>query len=426
MNLLNRSDRAALSLERGNTAAYIAQNAAYSALLTLISNSIIQNYFLSRGMSTGQIGIIGTVGNIANTIGYFMLSSAGGSFERFSRYKKALAFSNIGFLIIPICIFLFTMWPRANTHTVFMIYCVIIALQSFCISFFAILSFTLPLRIINKKHVGRLLGVCGAVGGAAALGIGFLTSALMQLSDIGTAMRIITLMAIAFIVVSSVITVFFKEYKEDGDWQEETDEKTGISPLKAFASMCRLKSFRVLTPPNICRAAAAGAVYLLSASGILRFSEVKGITGYIVIAASAAGLLGPMLVALLHGNLGSGRLYLIGTVLSAAGILICAISPTVVYFIIGYFIAFIGQALIDNGFPLGIYDVVPRKIAGTFSSARLIVYYIAISISTALSGYVMEYAGQAPLFIATAAVTLGGGAAFYFGHKKLMKAKASA
>ena len=102
--------------------------------------------------------------------------------------------------------------------------------------------------------------------------------------------------------------------------------------------------------------------------------------GSLPIALTAANFLGCLLITYVHPRLGSGKMYGIGASFAAVGFLIALVSRQSTVFLAGYFVLYLGQALIDFCFPLGIYDMVEAEKVGQFSAARSLLYTVAVAV----------------------------------------------
>lgn len=102
-----------------------------------------------------------------------------------------------------------------------------------------------------------------------------------------------------------------------------------------------------------------------------------------------------------------------GGIIACGAMLFLAVNRQPFLYAAAYFILLTGESLIDQCYPLGMYEVVPLEVLGRFSAARLLIYTFTSMISTYVCGFLIESGATTFIFFFGAVTALFSGWNFY-------------
>ena len=329
-------------------------------------------------------------------------------FKQFSSFKRAIGIAMLSYLINNTALIILSFCTTILDATIlFWIYVGASVLQSLAVSISGLLEVTTVLRVTSSQtRLGRIMGIGGIGAGLAGILCSWAVKTVKGAFPLTQSIRILCAASMALTVITSLLGFFFVNVQA----QEVKRNQPVTNPFKVFREVQKMPQFWKLQPANIFRALQFMAVYFIGITGLQRFPEDVGLVGSLPIALTAANFLGCLLITYVHPRLGSGKMYGIGASFAAVGFLIALVSRQSTVFLAGYFVLYLGQALIDFCFPLGIYDMVEAEKVGQFSAARSLLYTVAVAVFVYLGGFLLDIVSDSFLYcIGISAALLSGG-----------------
>ena len=391
-----------------NIILYLVRYPMLTSILNMVPQVVIQDFLMQNGASFSQIGTLGTFNNVFSALGMFLFAGMADRFKRFSSFKRAIGIAVLSYLINNTALIILSFCTGIlDAAVVFWIYVGASVLQSLAVSISGLLEVTTILRVTNNQaRLGRIMGIGGIGAGLAGILCGWVVKTVKGAFPLSQSIRILCFASMALTVITSALGFFFVNVQT----QEIRSNQPVTNPFKVFREVQKMPQFWKLQPANIFRALQFMAVYFIGITGLQRFPEDVGLVGTLPIALTAANFLGCLLITYVHPRLGSGKMYGIGAGFAAVGFLIALVSRQSTVFLAGYFVLYLGQALIDFCFPLGIYDMVEADKVGQFSAARSLLYTVAVAAFVYLGGLLLDMVGDSFLCcIGISAALLSGG-----------------
>ena len=391
-----------------NIVLYLVRYTMLTSILYIVPQVVIQDFLMQSGASFGQIGTLGTLNNVFSALGMFLFAGMADRYKQFSSFRRAIGIAMLSYLInnttliaLSLCV------GKISAGALFWIYVGSSILQSLAVSISGLLEVTTILRVTSgPARLGRIMGIGGIASGLVGILCGWIVKDVKSAFSLTQSVMILCIASMALAVTASALGFFFVNVRT----QEIKGNPPISNPFRVFHEVQKMPQFWKLQPANLFRGLQFMAVYFMAVTGLQRFPEDAGLVGTLTIALTAANFVGCLLITYVHPRLGSGRMYGIGTVFAAAGFLIALLSGRSSVFLAGYFVLYLGQALIDYCFPLGIYDMVEADKVGQFSAARSLIYTVAVAVFTYFGGILLDTLSYSFLYgVGIAAALLSGG-----------------
>lgn len=174
-----------------------------------------------------------------------------------------------------------------------------------------------------------------------------------------------------------------------------------------------MRSFQYLSSSNISRGVQAGVVYYIISIGLTRFPNQANMASMLSGCVACAPFLSYLLLTILCRRKKACSLYFMGGIIACGAMLFLAVNRQPFLYAAAYFILLTGESLIDQCYPLGMYEVVPLEVLGRFSAARLLIYTFTSMISTYVCGFLIESGATTFIFFFGAVTALFSGWNFY-------------
>lgn len=388
-----------------NTGIYLAKTSTGIAILSMFPVVVLHNYLISLGVSYHDIGLIGTINSIVSSAVMFLFSGMADSCGKLSGLKKRLVIMLIGMSANNMAMLgLKIFFPNTAPYTAYIVLLISGILYTSFSNAHGILDMVVIVRAgLTGNNVGRIIGMSGIFAGVVSI----LCSTVVNYFSASTVHDMyiwLPMISNAAIILTVILTLSFRRAVPD----VETNTKHE-SPFKAYKGVIKLAQFKAFLAPGILRGMQYGVVYFVNSIGITRMDNDPTLIGYLAIALTIGDTLGCTMLTALQKKIGTGNIYLLANIISAAGLIGTAFAPSVLTYTIATFIVFLGQGIINYSFPIAVYEKVPSEWIGRFSSARLLLYTLSSALFMYVFGAVMEPVGYEILCaVACAALIIGG------------------
>ncbi|MCL2519039.1 MAG: hypothetical protein FWF15_10795 [Oscillospiraceae bacterium] len=174
--------------------------------------------------------------------------------------------------------------------------------------------------------------------------------------------------------------------------------------------------FKSFIIPNFTRGITAGIIGIVAIIGFHDNILDKVSAAYLVTAATVANIAGSILYTVLSKLIKSNILCLLGSIMTLA--LLFLSSNSIIIYIAGYFIAYLGIMIISLAIPYRVYEIIPFEIAGIYNSWRMILMTAGITFSTVATGFAIKFVPSYVIFIIAIVCQLYCGIIYFLYNKK--------
>jgi hypothetical protein len=402
----------------------------------LTSVALVQKLVISLGFSNDFIGLYGAVGSITSALTIFSLISVSDKIKNFISLRKLTAFSYTGYILIPLGIIFISLNTFLPSVVISVILICLVVFQNIIIAIYSIMDIRFISYTLKTSAVGGYYGISGFAGGILSLFIaGFINVIFSesQYTENNTTYysdKFYVTMSAVFI--TGIIIYILSMYLYFGinkivTGSNDADEAANDKPEQKITFLAEIKKvidtyyFKSLITSNILRGISTGIAYFITSVGLLRFSGSETVTSYIIAITAAGVITGNLIITLIHKRINTGRLYFIGCLLFGSGLVISGFANNEIFYIISCFIFYTGSTIVDTGFPMGVYEVVPKENLGAYSSIRLLIHSGTASLSTIVCGRLLDFIPSFCIFAVAMIFQISGGYLFYKNIKKLSK-----
>ena len=356
---------------KGNFTKYCIQIAAYSVASMFCSGAIVQTFLLLIGLTESEVYLYSSLTQVAQVVVMVLMIFISGKIKQ-ARLLSAIA--NL-LLVIPIAIFIIgAIFPSFVSQTYVMLIFLGCVVAYGGNGLYAVLSYTLPYKLIDIADYGKLTGISGAVAGISTFALSTLHTTLVASFDF----VMVTVWFFSFAIISAVLSfyLFFsmKERQSSGEmvvgWSEVTE-------------VFRNKDTYLLFVPNLSRGLAFGVFNVIAVMAIS--SGISDSTGAsaINIILQASSFAASLVFSFFYKKLTVERMLIIAT------IGVCIAFPFVLSFNFVAFLAILLVALffrfiVDSAIPTALVKIIPESQIGAYSAIRMLIFTAGQAVAAAL------------------------------------------
>lgn len=351
------------------------------------TGTIIQNFLISLGADSAQVGVYVTVVNSVNIAATLLFS---GSSDRSKDVKTAISrfYILIGLTypgLAALCLA-----SGIGIKYSFIIVLILGACNSLFVQLRTMSDYKTPYLIFDRDHYRKILPLDGIISGSACILTSLLLTFILRKIPYFAAMPAAFLIAAGFIFASSVLN---KRLRIQNAFP--TPEKKA-----SVIDVIRSPKFTAFIAPNFVRGLARGVFDLTAVFGLYERILNSSTSVILVTCANAASMLACFSYSLGAKKLNNRFFVLTGT-------LLMSLMPALPFlptsgFIALYFVCYLGATLVDYSIPLIVYDFVPYEIASTYNAWRMMLTTLGNSLAALAAGRLTGHA-PTPLIYAVAA-----------------------
>jgi MFS family permease len=386
-----------------------------SADMPLFTGTELQAFQVKIGLTTTQMGVMSSYGQIAAAISYFLLM---GFSDRIRNQVRVYAVLTAGMMTYPAILLFLSLGPAwVRTPGVAVVFMTVgTVLEAIVMSFLALVFATLFVRTISPGAQAKFMGIMGVGGGLMGMACGLIASQALRVYGYPHGFTVSFAMSVVLLIIAAVVV---RNVKIIPELSCATAEQP-VSPLSSILVVLKTREFRLLALPNILRGL-SGAGGFVMAVGMKQLGLGVEYAGYTTMLGFLGGLLGIGSVGFVVYRFGAGRVLVcsyIGIAISIMG-LVLAPSPWV-------FLVFMTTMAMSSGcegttIPLVHFAVIPTQIIGAFSAVRLMLLYGTTALSVAVNGWLLTFMKPVQVFSISATISVTTGILFYFGMNAAQK-----
>lgn len=407
--------------ERRNALWRIASGVMASAGGVFRGGPVFQSFLVHAGLSAAQIGLHGSVGSAAGTVGTLLLM---GVADRLRLRVRAFVLCGLASCVDPIVLLALALLGRGDGLSPTVVLAAIVAVAAVLQTVASLHSMVyagLIVRLFRQGNLGRVHGASGVLSGAAAIAFGLLVARVLATADAPGGFAVCFAAAVPLLVVAALVNGKLVELPELA-----SSHGTGATPLvpwSAIRTVFRLPQFRDLLVPNLLRGLLSGVELFAWVVGLKSLDMPAAYIGLAATVQAVSGsILGSAVIGLCSDRWGPGPVVFGGSLLSGGSLAAMVLTRSPEWFLAFFGLLTLGASLVALGVPLGTYRIVPPDLLGAYSGFRRMLVSAAGAVSMPLVGVLLESVGAVPVFVAGSAVSLLMGIGYWRGfhrHRRL-------
>ncbi len=353
----------------------------------MITGTELQTFQVRCGLSAGQIGALGSVGQITSAIAMFLLM---GVADRIKNRVRANTLLTLAMAIYPIFLVILSVGP-ALFRTPSFVFPTMVGMEVIdktVLAFVGMVFMAMYARTISNRIRGRFTSIIGTVGGLIGIGCAAFATYSLKLLDFPHGFTVAFGVGVILLLAAAWANSHVREVPELCC----EDRVASVSPLSAIWSIIRMREFKLLAPPNVLRGLGDGATFLAMAVGLQQLNLGVEYAGYTTMLIFIGLFLGTAYVGLTVDKFGSGIALLIADIIQAFAMVGLVLSGGPLVFLAFFLILQFAYTAESYTVPLAHLAIVPTPVIGAFSGARLMILYGATAISTPIVGNLMDRA----------------------------------
>lgn len=387
-----------------NAVRYYICNALETTGILFCTGTVIQTFLKTSGVPDAQIGLVTSSANLVQGVVYLLF---GGMVDHIRRIRTA----NMGFAVpmmaLPLVMLPFLFLQGIPSSAVFMVTMLATIVQNVFIALRVLLHYRFLYQLIDQSRYGRLFGTDGMVTGAVGALASVLLVLIMQAAGYFQGMLLVCITAtVCFLGTALVSGRFEVLFPERATLPESAGAAGQMKTLLASPA------FRRLITAFATRGLSSGAIGVTALFGMAYANLSETETSYLVVAATAASILGSGLFNVLYKRFSSERLVLWGNLASAVAFLLMLPFGSKILFIAFYFIAYLGMQVVNCAIPLLVYDITPPQLMGAYTAGRSMVCMVGMAATAAVFGALMGKVPPQLLMVAAAVLFMVSGIQF--------------
>ncbi len=342
---------------------YCIQVAAYAVASMFCTGAIVQAFLLLIGLSESEVYIYSSLTQLAQVAVMVLMIFIVG---RMKRARLVSAISNL-LLLIPMAIFIIgAKLPSVMSDTYVMIIFLACIVAYGGVGMYAVLSYTLPYKLIDIADYGKLTGISGAASGVITFAVSSLHTLLVtKLDYIST-----TVWFYVFAMLSALLSMLmFLSMKEIPSQNDRNESVSWSDMLAVFKN----KDTYYLLIPNVSRGLAFGVFNVMAViavgAGVAETKDASALNLIIQLASFSASLV----FSLFYKKLTVERMLLFAT-LGICVVLPLSLSFGFIPFLILMLIALFFRFIVDSAIPTSLVKIIPESQIGAYSSIRMLVF----------------------------------------------------
>ena len=390
-------------MKRDQMIKYFIANIAWSLIALVVSGSMAQTFLMEYGLSEEKVTSLFSVMQMAQVLTIFFFSKYS---DNLKSILKTLVKTHL--LDIPICLFfiILCMGYLQSKNIAFIILLVVGCIFSVSAGINNVLAYKLPYKIMDMQYYGKICAISGTLVGIVSVVFGMLSQKLQSVMGYMASMKYILFSILMCIVIYLVSTVTMKENAEVD--YTETTEKTNILKYRLFT---------VLIIPNVLRGFCAGMVGMAITIGYFTGLIDGSTANYVIIITNIMHIVSSFAFAKISQTI-PDKYVILGTSLLVAVLLsMMTLSNTTVFLII-YTVLYFFYNVLNNAVPVTVAKIVDYKIAGQYSSGRMLLNTLGVSIAGFVAIPMFKAIGVVPTLVIAGVMQVLSGVGYYWVLKK--------
>lgn len=389
---------------------YIIHTALYTVACTLITNSIIQGFLLENGMNEKNVLLyLSTVQAVQ--VGVMFLFSL--VVDKLKKIMQLYAFTVLFQITMLISLIIFCLFPdlpqSAKTALVFTAGILTNADQAML----NILTFKAPYYYLDMDKIGNTMGYSGALCGLSGAIFSGVLIFFTARFDYNSTMLVFFTIGAALIIAAFFTILTIRSTPPTVVQSGEKSKKVNLFGYKPFY---------MLILPNLLRGFNSGIFVTTMTIGFTLGITDKSSSAVLTLILQGASILSNFAFSKLSAPRVNVRIaFLAGLALVVT--MPAMMSGNIALFYCMYFLTGICISLIDAAIPVVVIELVDYEFMGQYSSYRMLLHTLGITVSGLVAIPLLELFGGMGLMVFSASCQIFAGTAYYLLARSVYKSK---
>lgn len=390
-------------------ARYYLFTACANIVLIFSSGAIIQSFLSSVGLSAKQIGVytlcISVVQILTLLLSTFLT-------DRFKNIPRTIGlFTLPALLFFAVMIFL-CVCPVGNPKRVFFLAVFACFFWNFFYGLRIVMEYKLPYYIADISEYPRLSNISGIILSVLGVVVSGLFIFLSKRFSYRGVIGVCFVLSLFFALLAAASVLSLKNEKPTACPRAQ-NSKIGLA-------LFSLPQTKYLAVPAVIRGIGNGIMGMAAVVMLSCVTDDPVISSLLATVTAAATVFSCFLYSKIYRKIKTVRLMLIGGIIQAVALLFLLSGSTAV-FLVFYFIAFAGEAIVDYGTPVYVTEIVPYEQIGGYTAIRMLLFTGGVAIGNYLAGMLSSAKPHLLMGICIAAQLIH--VVWYFCFDKLFKQK---
>lgn len=374
----------------GKTIKYYLFTASANIVLIFSSGAIIQSFLSSLGISADKIGIytlsISIMQIITLLLSVFIT-------DKIKNIPKAISRLTLPALIFFSVMIFLSLNRNLGENTVFISAIAVCCFWNFFYGLRIVIEYKLPYCITDISEYPRISNISGIILSILGITVSSLLVLFSRIFDYYAVMCVSFIISVIFTLIAT-----FTAYSLRNESPADPAERSNAISLDCLT----MSQTRYLAVPNVLRGIGNGIMGMAAVIMLSTVTENKSVSSSIAAISAAAVILSCFLYSRIYKRVKTATLILIGGMVqfSALLFLFCGKSAA---FLIFYFIAFMGENIVDYAVPVFVTEIVPFDKIGGYTSIRMLLFTLGVAIGNFIAGRLASSTPQLLIYICGAA-----------------------
>jgi hypothetical protein len=358
-----------------------------------------QTFLLEYGLSEEKVTSLFSIMQMAQVMTIFFFSKFS---DNLDSIVKTLVKTHL--LDIPLCL-VFMMLCMGYLHSQNVIYLILLitgGIFSISAGINNVLAYKLPYKVMDIKYYGTFVAISGTLVGIFNVAFGMLSQKLQSIMGYIPSMKYIVFCTLLFIPVYLLATGTMKE----------SAVVESSNAIKEKINILKYKMFTALIIPNVFRGFCSGMVGMTVTIGYFTGLIDGSTANYVIIITNVMHIVSSFAFSKISQTI-PDKYVLLGTSVVIAILLpLMTISNTTMFLVL-YTVLYFFYNVLNNAVPVTVTKIVDYKIAGQYSSGRMLLNTLGVSLAGFVSIPMFRAIGVVPTLVIAGTMQVISGAGYF-------------
>lgn len=378
---------------------YCTASILWSLITLVVSGSMAQTFLLEYGLSEEKVTSLFSIMQMAQVMTIFFFSKFS---DNLDSIVKTLVKTHL--LDIPLCL-VFMMLCMGYLHSQNVIYLILLitgGIFSISAGINNVLAYKLPYKVMDIKYYGTFVAISGTLVGIFNVAFGMLSQKLQSIMGYIPSMKYIVFCTLLFIPVYLLATGTMKE----------SAVVESSNAIKEKINILKYKMFTALIIPNVFRGFCSGMVGMTVTIGYFTGLIDGSTANYVIIITNVMHIVSSFAFSKISQTI-PDKYVLLGTSVVIAILLpLMTISNTTMFLVL-YTVLYFFYNVLNNAVPVTVTKIVDYKIAGQYSSGRMLLNTLGVSLAGFVSIPMFRAIGVVPTLVIAGTMQVISGAGYF-------------
>lgn len=391
-----------------NSKNYAVHTTLYTAACTLITNSIIQGFLLENGMEEQTVMLYLSSVQAIQVCVMFLFSLV---VDRLKNIMKLYSLTVLMQITMFVALTVFCLFPGISSALGTLLIFSAGILTNIDQALLNILTFKAPYYYLDMAKIGNIQGFTGMLCGISGAVISGLLIFFTARFDYNSTMLVFFVMGIILIVTAFLVMNFIQSKEPVFPEKKET---------KIKVNLFKYKPFYILILPNLLRGFNSGIFVLTMTIGFTLGITDKSSSATLSLIMQAAYIIGNYVFSRLSAPKNNVRIAFFSSV-ALIFFMPVMMGGNLILFYAMYFISSLCISFVDASIPCVVVELVDFEFMGQFSSYRMLLHTLGITISGLVAIPLLNLLGGVGTMIFSATCQLIAGSSYFLLARSVYK-----